>query len=57
LWRMNQVPICWCVGTAYPGTLCSKFAAPRQHEKFPLNQRFEDEIGSAMGTGISWPAH
>src|ERR1700722_10263596 len=36
----------------YWGTLCSKFAAPRQCKKFPRYQTFEVNIGSRPGTGI-----
>ena len=36
------------------GILCSKFAAPRQHEKFSKNQTFDQKIGSQFGTAISW---
>jgi hypothetical protein len=51
LWRMNQIPDV-CDDAAYSGILCSKFAAPRQHGMFPINQTFVREIGSRMGTGI-----
>jgi hypothetical protein len=37
---------------AYPGTMCPKFAAPQQREKFPTNQTFDRENSSTMGTGI-----
>jgi hypothetical protein len=45
-------PRIWCDDAAYPGILCSKFAAPRQHEKFPKNQMDEINFCSPLGTGI-----
>jgi hypothetical protein len=34
LWRINQIPDV-CDNAAYSGTMCLKFAALRQHGKFP----------------------
>jgi hypothetical protein len=48
---MNQIPDV-CDDAAYLGTMCSKFAAPRQRKKFPIYQRFDVEIGSASGMVI-----
>jgi hypothetical protein len=50
--RMNQIPDL-CDDVAYSATLCSKFAAPRQHEKFLKTQTFDHKIGSGLGTGMS----
>ena len=49
LWRMNQIPDV-CDDAAYSATMCSKFAASRQHEKFPANQTFDVGLGSRAGT-------
>jgi hypothetical protein len=46
---MNHIPD-RCDDAAYPGTMCPKFAASRQHEKFPANQTFDGEYGSGLGT-------
>jgi hypothetical protein len=51
LLRMNHIPV-GCDDAAYSGKLCSKFAAPQQHKKFPTYQIFDAGIGSRPGTEI-----
>jgi hypothetical protein len=52
LWRMNQIPGFVVMLRLIQRTMCSKFAASRQHEKFPSNQTFAAKIGSRSGTEI-----
>jgi len=48
---MKQIPICVMI-QAYPATMCSKFAALRNREKFHANQIVDVTIDCGLGTAI-----
>src|SRR5260370_39618072 len=50
--RMNQIPDVCVMLRLIQQRMCSKFAAPRQHRKFPTYQIFDVGIGSRPGTKI-----